>query len=487
MDAACMGSGDCCDGLACQGGVCRRSGDVTGPDGCGTAGNVCCDGFTCRTAGLSCVNGSCVVCGADGQACCNGASACQGSLSCLLMEATPGGEPETRCINPSDPMYSCGAIDQPCCAVGTGESACEGELRCVTSGGGSTCLNPEDEGGMGQPCGPRGGCDPGLICNRTTNPSGVCEMTPGDCGRDGQGCCMLGGSENTCEGQLNCQFNECSTCRGPSLTCLLGGLLPGQECCSGSVCRPAPLIPRCCMGEGGTCESGLDCCGLMRCNGGTCSCSNENSFCLDSSECCEGLTCQTFLCRPSTMTMCKESGETCVGSNECCDGLSCGEFLQMAGAAPTTQCCAGGETSCETREDCCGEMLCVQGECECRQEGASCFRDNECCDGRSCIAGECTTTTGCGTPGQPCAGSGDCCGEQQACARPEVDGSLQCCTPAGRRCNRDEDCCGLMTCSAAAGETLKRCQCLSMPGAMCANSGDCCGAMFCPAATDQCE
>jgi len=457
--ASCGGSSDCCDGLVCtSSGVCAAPGDVDAmPDTCGRPGQRCCDGFTCAGE-VVCTEGMCESCGGEGEACCDGASPCTSpSLACDVTTAT--------CVN-ADPTMACGEIDRPCCDGPDGTPTdCSGDMVCR----GGTCLRPDDVGFMGAPCGPRGTCDPGLVCDRRMDPSGLCETTPEDCGRDGQMCCDLGGSMSECDGSLHCQFGDCTACRGPSLTCLLGGLLPGQECCAGSVCRPAPLIPRCCMGQGGDCENSLDCCGLMFCGGdGTCSCGRDGSFCLDSSECCEGTTCQTFMCRPSETTMCEDTGAACESGSECCAGLACSETRTEPTARPVRQCCAGGSTSCEENEDCCGRMLCEDGECECVPRDGLCDRDIECCGDDICLAGSCQDGTGCRRETVTCdPTANECCGALR-CSRSLRMDSHSCCVDRGVRCRNDMDCCGNMTCD------LDTERCTPVPeGSACDSINDC--------------
>lgn len=441
-NTGCSGSSDCCLGLVCSEGVCIAPEDTPGPTGCGMLGAVCCTGFTC-SSGMACVEGSCESCGDAGQACCDGSSPCIGSLGCELVTDGSGTLIGTECVY-VDPAGACGEIDNACCPDATGTpSSCSGDLICR----GGTCLKPDDTGFEGAPCGPRGGCDPGLVCDQRMDPDGLCEPAPDDCGRDGQMCCDLGGSETTCGGSLHCQFGDCSTCRGPSLTCLLGGLLPGQQCCAGSVCRPAPLVPRCCMGEGGQCENGLDCCGLMACNDGSCSCSNQNSFCLDSSECCDGLTCQSFTCQPEG-EMCKEIGVSCEGSSsECCAGLACSETRTEPSSPAVRQCCGASETSCDTNEDCCGQMLCKGGACECVGRAGLCDRDVDCCDGDVCIVGSCQAYDGCDRERQVCNPDANSCCGQLSCLRHYADETGYCCVNQGSTCREAQDCCGNMTCN----------------------------------------
>lgn len=456
--AACAGSSDCCTGLVCnRDGVCANPDEVDpDPDTCGRPGQRCCDGFTCRDE-VVCSEGMCVGCGGEGDACCDGSSPCTSStLACEVMSAT--------CVN-ADPATACGEIDNACCpGPGGTPTDCSGDLVCR----GGTCLRPTDTGFEGAPCNARGTCDVGLVCDRRTDPGGLCITPPGGCGAETAMCCDLGGSEGSCTGSLHCQFGNCSTCRGPSLTCLLGGLLPGQECCSGSACRPAPLIPRCCMGDGGACENSLDCCGLMNCGGGTCSCGSDGSLCIDSSECCEGFTCQTFQCRPGP-SACLDTGATCMSGSECCGGLACSETRTEPTAPAVRQCCAGGDTACDENEDCCGRMACTDGACECVPRAGLCDRDIECCGEDICLAGSCQDGAGCQRETEVCdpTAIGDCCGALR-CGTSLRTGDDHCCVDRGVRCREAADCCGNMTCDM----TTERC--LAVPvGMACDSSNDC--------------
>ena len=467
--AACTGSNDCCTGLVCNGGVCANDDDLPpGSEGCGGATATCCPGFTCRS-GLVCTDGTCSGCGDDGQPCCDGSTACIGSLAC---DVTTG-----NCVN-ADPATACGEIDNECCVGTTGvPSECSGALVCTAG----RCLNADDVGFEGAPCGPRGSCDPDLVCDRRMDPRGTCITTPEDCGRETMMCCDLGGTEGgECAGSMHCQFGDCSTCRGPSLSCLLGGLLPGQECCSGSVCRPSPLVPRCCMGGGGNCENSLDCCGLMTCGGdGTCSCSGEGSFCITNAECCDGFTCSTFQCRAAGPA-CLDPGAMCMASTQCCDGLACSETRTEPTAPPVRQCCSGGSTSCDADEDCCGRMACEDGECQCVASGGLCDRDIECCnDGGGsniCVAGACADGAGCARETRTCSDDGTtapmCCGGLR-CDLPLVTRDRRCCGGLGNRCRNDMDCCGNSTCGAS-----ETCECVA-EGMPCETRLECCTGLSC--------
>ncbi len=469
--AACSGSSDCCTGLVCSGGACLSpdDGDLPGMDGCGGSGGMCCAGFTCRS-GLVCdaTSGHCGGCGESGQHCCDGSSPCVGTG--LVCDASSG-----NCVVIPDPADRCGRIDGPCCTDDRmpGGTNCEGDLRCVAG----TCLDPDDEGGMGQPCGPRGGCDSGLLCDHTM--SNTCQPTPDDCGRDMMMCCDTGGTAGSCEGSLNCQFMSCTTCQGPSLTCVLGGILPGQQCCNGAVCRPAPLLPRCCMGEMGACTNSLDCCGFMQCQDGMCQGGRMGSLCIDSSECGAGLICHNFTCQ--TEVMCTDAGASCAMSGGCCDGLTCGAQPDTTTRPRPSVCCAGGSTSCTGDGDCCGDMRCVGGECACRILNATCWHDSECCNGLGCVAGTCQDISSCRRPGDAsvaCTGRTDCC-ETLSCMAESVGSSrTECCIGTGLLCAENRDCCGETTCV----DGLCQCQALGQP---CANPLDfeCCAPGLCVSGT----
>lgn len=495
--AACGGSNDCCAGLVCAGGICQSRADVGGPDGCGVLGAECCADETC-VAGAVCRTGMCAACGEEDQPCCDGATACVGSLACDLTSRT--------CLS-VEGAGACGELGNACCAPpGGGEpSECSGGFVCE----GGICVLPVEVGGDGQPCGPRGRCGPGLVCDRSSDATGVCTTPPGGCGRNGEACCSLGDGEGECGGLLGCDSGSCVECRGASSSCA-----SGEDCCDGTVCRPSPSLMRCCRGAGGACENSLDCCGMMRCGaGGTCQCGGEDSFCLDSSECCSGLTCEEFQCRPAG-PVCADAGTTtCEESSQCCGGLACSEVRPTPTAAPVRQCCAGGATACEEDGECCGRMECEGGECQCVPKDGLCDRDLECCqsDGHEfiCVAGACASGTGCVRPGGTCNVGTDCCGGLR-CDSPLIDRDRRCCAQVDARCLEDSDCCGGSTCSEnetcqcvpAGGtcETRLDCctgatcaptgsgafECCVPEGNSCASDTDCCGDLTCDPSTNRC-
>jgi hypothetical protein len=223
------------------------------------------------------------------------------------------------------------------------------------------------------------------------------------------------------------------------------------------------------MGQGGRCENSLDCCGLMSCGAdGTCSCSREGSFCLDSSECCDGLTCDRFMCRTAGPA-CSETGTSCMSTSECCAGLACSETRTEPTAPAVRQCCSGGGTSCESNEDCCGRMQCEDGECQCVTRAGLCDRDIECCEGDICIVGSCQDGRNCLRERQVCRADGTtrCCGMLR-CLRHNSAETSYCCVGQGERCRESQDCCGAMMCN----PETERCQPVT-EGGTCDTQFDC--------------
>jgi hypothetical protein len=235
------------------------------------------------------------------------------------------------------------------------------------------------------------------------------------------------------------------------------------------VCRPAPFIPRCCQGEGSPCTNALDCCGFMSCTDSVCTASTEGTFCIDSSECAEGLVCESFQCAPAPTTACVDPGLACgpTGAAACCDGLSCREISR--GGDPL--CCVEQAGACKEAIDCCGKMACgADGTCACQTEVQSCAQDGDCCDGLICVVGSCTVNDGCQREGTDCTLDSECCG-YLACGLQE-DGNRNCCASDTQPCVDTTDCCGMMQCVDSA------CAC-RISGDPCAGDRDCCGSSTC--------
>jgi hypothetical protein len=192
-----------------------------------------------------------------------------------------------------------------------------------------------------------------------------------------------------------------------------------------------------------------------------------NSFCLDSSECCDGLTCQTFMCKPAP-TMCKDVRTACEASSECCAGLTCSETRTEPTAPAVRECCGAADTSCEANEDCCGQMLCMDGVCQCVARDGLCDRDVECCNGDICIVGSCQDGTDCLRERQVCDPVSDSCCGQLRCLHYLTENTDYCCVGPTERCRESTDCCGKMMCN----PDTERCEPVAEGGA-CDTQFDC--------------
>jgi len=107
--------------------------------------------------------------------------------------------------------------------------------------------------------------------------------------------------------------------------------------------------------------------------------------------------------------MCLDVGERCTDGSQCCGTLSCD--ITTVGRA----CCGEQGASCAFSggQDCCRDLLCIDGYCGkpvCLHATRPCADASQCCNGLSCD----TTTLGrvcCGESGASCsrAGGEDCC------------------------------------------------------------------------------
>lgn len=290
---SCREDNECCAGLACQSGACRR---------------VAIDGGTSDDAGIGIdlprIDGAISdggMCIAAGQACVQGSSTCCGDYSCAQ---EPAG---TLCCHPA--MGSCrNSLDccgQMLCNVPSGQTT----GSCVCRRRNEVCLDNLD-------------CCGGATCNRPDGgTSGTCA-----CSRE-FGTCTT--SEGCCDG-LPCRMGRCLTagCLAPGERC---DNTDAGSCCGGYACNLQPNGQSTCSRGPAqvesdpptTCMMGSECAGSVLCTGGVCVCRRGGQSCFYSNDCCGAMLC----IRPGgALTgmgtcQCQASGNGCrIGGNDCCSG-----------------------------------------------------------------------------------------------------------------------------------------------------------------------
>jgi len=209
-----------------------------------------------------------------------------------------------------------------------------------------------------------------------------------------------------------------------------GGLSPGMFSSDGG-----------CLGLGGACANGAQCCS-GDCANGVCSypsCTSDNQACTTSGNCCSQ-NCVAGMCAPLNGS-CKTIGNSCASSAECCSGRC------ASGTCQASSFCAQPGDACRADGDCCtgtcttpdaGQGLGTCGASPPTQSANCKLADGQLCGG--------TGTSGT-TPyegGLPVCG-GACC--SRACAPWGPTGVLICqpasgCHVVGDLCTQDSDCCG---------------------------------------------
>jgi murein DD-endopeptidase MepM/ murein hydrolase activator NlpD len=267
--------------------------------------------------------------------------------------------------------------------------------------------------------------------------------------------------------------------RGAWRMARLGGAIFGREAL---LAVRVPSAPRACnsatlgreVPSGSCVQVDYAGCGATRC--GWYACSDGAWLCTDGGAC-GGTGYPHDACTPpapapdggtTTPGSCGSAGAplgtACEAEDECCAGLECG-----AGEGGTT-CCRPAAEACARHSDCCGDMLCTEGFCQCVPQSELCRADSECCDGLQCIAGACRAVTG-GLEQASC-GSREDCSHPLDCQISAGGGPTQCCVSGGIRCEAAGDCCGDMLCTE--GRCTPR-----VYGESCSNLLDCAGALLC--------
>ncbi len=80
-------------------------------------------------------------------------------------------------------------------------------------------------------------------------------------------------------------------------------------------------------------------------------------------------------------------GQACDGTTPCCDASVVCSPVDREATART--CCVIADAPCGGPGDCCGEMQCVDGACQCQPVGSPCVTHRECCGGAFCSDGIC--------------------------------------------------------------------------------------------------
>ncbi len=410
------------------------------PGGACTRTEDCAGGLTCDPGSRTCIveeGGTCVAaadCGeGTGRTCLDGV--------CKPPPAECGREGQPSCGGVCLPGFAPGSGGTCIACGGEGQPCCEGPRKCGRSGdlvcNAGTCKTPTTCGSPGQPCCPStpgGTPDSCSRRGRCDMASGTCEERPApgtdgsDCGADGQPCC------------------------------------PGKTCAFGAICEPRFLNR--CIGIGT----------IGRLLGYECG--KEGNICCLPGLTCEGdLQCDLLFCRSD----CTAISDTCSTSDECCQGRA-----TYCRPSPEVQrCCLEAGESCETDLDCCGWMVCSDGQCACREQGDVCAQDEDCCPGTDgmggsvpskCVDGRCQPGENACVPlNHACTEGGTGCCSGLACSTTVYESEEEpthCCAPADTACTDDLDCCGLMYC------TDGKCEC-GEAGDPCISDVECCEGSAC--------
>jgi hypothetical protein len=293
------------------------------------------------------------------------------------------------------------------------------------------------------------------------------------------------------------------SCLGLGGACTTGG-----DCCSGDCTNGACRYPAC-TSDTGACTSNGNCCS-QSCVNGTCKplntiCRTLGNQCTTGAECCSKL-CSNGTCQASSF--CGQGGDSCATAADCCTQVctkAAGAALGTCGATPPSgpancgvvdgQLCGGSAPDGGTATNSSGLPACG---------GACCSRS--CAPWGPTGVNICQPASGCHVVGDLCSADGDCCG---SAGLPGGSGMAVTCVKSGSSplgvcrnpngCKPDGDVCKLKTmscnasCDCCSGncenmDTCKqdnmgvpRCaaaQCVN-PGGSCASSANCCNGMPC--------
>jgi len=337
--------GECCEGMACLDGYCKRDQCVDDDNLCGygptktysmLTNNPAYYGECCGDS--QCIEGYCKPpeqeCNDQGDSCGYGQTAatttypqnasflgscCEG-LACMdgkCAERTDGcndkGEfcgygPTTYTNNYQNPTYY-----GDCC----------GDYQCLNgycTPPTQTCVKTGSTCGYGQQyattAAPTNANYYGTCCDGDVCIDGKCTPQSG-CNEQGETCAV--GQISCCEG-LMCSDNRCVTqCVDTGSKCSYD-----NDCCEG-YCSDGVCTTACIEAEGASCWPGVrDCCSGLMCTNGKClvPCEKTGGKCGKDSDCCDGYECLDGYCRESES--CQTSGQ-CSDVSDCCDGYYCND------------------------------------------------------------------------------------------------------------------------------------------------------------------
>lgn len=479
---ACLGDGDCGDGLRCDpgAGACVPDDRCVGDGDCPSG--ACVDGECV----MACVEGQC-----PGRQTCDPSSGacvepddCTDDIDCLDDRVCLDGLCATPCGEDAECPGAQGCVDGRCAepAVCGGDADCTGDRLCLA-------------GACADPCG-RAGCPGALECDAGTGRCGEAAPCAGDDGCFAGRRCLEGACIEPCAEDADCpgvQRCDAGLCVDPSDCALDAACGPGRICEGGRCvdgCPAAPCAEGVCDEEtgrcvvAGACVEAADCAGAQRCEDGRCV---EPAACGGDADCLDERVCRDAIC----VTPCDRDAD-CPGSQRCGPGRCvegpgcaidddclgdrrCHPALAVCvdacpfGACPPGLVCEDGlcgePADCLDDTQCVGARVCrlgrcVAGGCEVTAECAdgtcvdfACADTApgacDCPDGWACVDGGCEAPGPCGAcpPGWPCGPDGRCvrcvgendcpgggvCAGDGTCVDPEMCIVAADCLP-GRRC-----------------------------------------------------
>jgi hypothetical protein len=431
----------------------------------------CDDGVGCTDD--SCVAGSCVNATNDIN-CPDDGLFCTGIESCdALLDCVSGGspcQPGEICNDVVDQCLECEISADcddgvPCTQNTCVDGTCvfvPNDLNCSQDG--LFCNGPEICDPVNNCVSSGDPCQPGELCDETTDSCGQC-LVDADCD-DGIGCtddtCVAGGCVYT-PNDANCA-DDGLFCNGPEVCDAALDCVP-----SGDPCQPGELCDEV-TDSCGECLNNSDCDDGIGCTDDTCiaggcvytpndaNCAEDGQFC-NGPEVCDAVNdCVSSgdPCQPGEL--CNEGNDTCgecLVDGDCTDNVGCTDDACVAGncvyvvnninCPDDGQFCNGVE-SCDAVLDCISSGdPCQPGELcdEVADSCGECLNDTDCSDGVTCTTDTCDNGTCVFTVNDAlCPDDGQFCNGTESC-----DALLDCVSsgdpcPTGEFCNEVTNSCG---------------------------------------------